>query len=449
MNSKEAKTYVLDTSVLIHSPAALLAFEENTVIVPFSVLDALGKLKTRPGEVGANAKECNRILSALCDNSEASISKGITTPNGGLIRVEGELEQDAIYIAKVYSSNAVLVTLDENQRVRANVAGVKAESYKHGQVNIKNGGYTGRASVMVPSKTMSEYASKGELPISSAVAIYDAHGEIKELFENQFVIIRDASDPSHTMLGRFTDGKIVKLRYIANSPVFGVTPRNVGQRFALEALLAPAEEAPLVILKGPAGTAKTFLAMAAGLEQTYERNPQYRRILVSRPNTKMDDDIGYLKGGEAEKIGPLIRPIADNITNLMPDKGNEKTKDGQRMADPSDELFASGVVVAQAMAYMRGRSICDNYIVIDEAQNATSNQILGLITRVGENSKIVILGDPDQIDHPYLDRLSNGLSYASEHMKGSHLCWQLTFEESECTRSALAAEAIARLTENN
>lgn len=446
MSSKEAKTYVLDTSVLIHSPAALLAFEENTVIVPFSVLEALGKLKTRPGEVGANAKECNRILSALCDTSNASISKGIATPNGGLIRVEGELEQDAIYIAKVYSSNAVLVTLDENQRVRANVAGVKAESYKHGQVNIKNGGYTGRASVMVPSKTMSEYASKGELPIYSAVAIYDAHGEIKELFENQFVIIRDASDPSHTMLGRFTDGKIVKLRYIANSPVFGVTPRNVGQRFALEALLAPASEAPLVILNGPAGTAKTFLAMAAGLEQTYEHS-RYSRILVSRPNTKFDDDIGYLKGDEQEKIGPLIRPVMDNLSNLMNTTRNDNTKDGQRMADPSKELFDSGVIVAQAMAYMRGRSICENYIVIDEAQNATANQILGLITRVGENSKIVILGDPDQIDHPYLDRLSNGLSYASEHMKGSPLCWQLSFEESECTRSNLAAEAIARLTQ--
>ena len=447
MLNQNVKTYVLDTSVLIHSPSALLAFEENSIIIPYSVLNDLGKLKARPGEIGANAKECNRMLSSLCAESKTRISDGIKTADGGTLRVEGTADESPIQIC-LNHEGSILVTQDENQRVKANVAGVKAESYKHGQVNIKNGGYTGRACVMVSSAKLSEYASKGELPLSDVHSAYNSDNEEVTLIENQFVIIQNASDPSHTMLGRVSGNKIVKLRYVTNSPVFGVQPRNVGQRFALEALLAPASEAPLVILKGPAGTAKTFLAMAAGLQQTYEQNPQYKRILVSRPNTKFDDDIGYLKGDEQEKIGPLIRPIMDNLSNLMPTKPSDMTKDGQRMNDPATDLFNNGVIVAQAMAYMRGRSICDNYIVIDEAQNASVNQILGLITRVGEGSKIVILGDPDQIDHPYLDRLSNGLSFASEHMKGSPLCWQLTFEESECTRSKLAAEAIARLTQD-
>lgn len=446
MLNSNVKTYVLDTSVLIHSPSALLAFEENNVVIPYSVIDDLSKLKARPGEIGANAKECNRMLSAMCAKSNVRISDGIKTPDGGILQVEGTAVENPIDIC-LKREGAILVTQDENQRVKASVAGVKAEGYKHGQVNIKNGGYTGRACVMVSSEKMSEYASKGELPLSDVLSAYNSDNEEIHLIENQFVIIQDASDPSHTMLGRVSGRNIVKLRYVTNTPVYGVTPRNVGQRFALEALLAPASEAPLVILKGPAGTAKTFLAMAAGLQQTYESD-KYKRILVSRPNTKFDDDIGYLKGDEQEKIGPLIRPIMDNLSNLMPTKPSEMSKDGQRMNDPATELFNSGVIVAQAMAYMRGRSICDNYIVIDEAQNASVNQILGLITRVGEGSKIIILGDPDQIDHPYLDRLSNGLSFASEHMKGSPLCWQLTFEESECTRSKLAAEAIARLTQD-
>ena len=246
------------------------------------------------------------------------------------------------------------------------------------------------------------------------------------------------------MLGRFDGEEIVPLRfYQRDHPVFGVSARNVGQQFALDALMNP--DAPLVILQGPAGTAKTFLSMAAALEQTYSKNV-YRKILITRPNAKMDADVGYLKGDERQKVLPTLRGLLDNMENLMQQDPRDRKKDGINCESPADTLLANGIVDAQAMAYMRGRSICRQFMIVDEMQNSTVNQVLSIITRVGEESKIVLLGDPNQIDNPYLDRISNGLVYAAERMRGSPLCWQITFNERESTRSPLAREAIERLT---
>ena len=182
--------------------------------------------------------------------------------------------------------------------------------------------------------------------------------------------------------------------------------------------------------------------MAAGLHQTLDTH-YYRRILVTRPNTKMDADVGFLKGDEKDKVMPTLRGLLDNVDNLMqPKRGS---KDGVPCASPLDLLLDDGTIEAQAMAYMRGRSITRQFMVVDEMQNATAVQALSIITRIGEESKIVLLGDPDQIDNPYLDSRSNGLMYSAERMKGSVLCCQIAFTESECTRSALASAAIQRM----
>ena len=210
--------------------------------------------------------------------------------------------------------------------------------------------------------------------------------------------------------------------------------------------MQPADKAPLVIVKGMAGTSKTFYSLAVGLEKMLN-NPtgEYRKILVCRPNAQFDEDIGFLPGDEQEKISPLMRPIIDNLEQLIDSNEQSRYENEAELHDKVEEVFSRGVIQAEALNFIRGRSIVKTYLIIDEAQNMTPNQMKGLITRAGKDTKIVLLGDPNQIDRPFLDERTNGLSYASEHMKGSPLCWQITLTAEECERSVLAADAISRL----
>ena len=276
----------------------------------------------------------------------------------------------------------------------------------------------------------------------------DDAGERKpvSLIENQFVLLRSDTEPKKTMLGRFHEERVTALRFGGVRP-FGVKPRSVGQQFLQEALLLPAEEAPLAIIQGPAGTAKTFYALAAGLEQVLEAEERpYRKILVCRPNAQFDADIGFLPGSEQEKISPLMRPIVDNLEILLDLEGKKKERrNEEELRGRIDYLFDTGIITAEAMNFMRGRSITDTWLVIDEAQNLTPRQVKGIITRVGKGTKVVLLGDPAQIDHPLLDTRSNGLTYASARMRGSPLCAQLTMLPDECERSPPALDAAVRM----
>lgn len=210
--------------------------------------------------------------------------------------------------------------------------------------------------------------------------------------------------------------------------------------------MQPAKKAPLVIVKGMAGTSKTFYTLAVGLEKLLN-NPtgEYRRILICRPNAQFDSDIGFLPGDEQDKISPLLRPIMDNLEQLIDSNEEERFSDEQILKGKLDEIFARGIIQAEALNFIRGRSILKTYLIIDEAQNMTPNQVKGIITRAGKDTKIILLGDPGQIDRPFLDERTNGLSYACEHMKGSPLCWQVTLTAQECERSELAMDAIQRL----
>lgn len=207
-----------------------------------------------------------------------------------------------------------------------------------------------------------------------------------------------------------------------------------------------AEEAPLVIIKGMAGTAKTFYSLAVGMEKVYNSTRgEYRRIIVSRPNAQFDDDIGFLPGSEQEKIAPLMRPLIDNLEQILDSDEEHRYEDETLLNDKIMEVFERGIIQTEALNYIRGRSITQTYLIIDEAQNMTPNQVKGIITRAGKGTKIILLGDPNQIDRPFLDERTNGLSYAAKYMKGSPWCFQITLSAEECERSDLAMDAVKRL----
>ena len=454
------KTYVLDTNILIQAPYALESFEDNHIVLPLVVLESLDALKQADGEQGGNARQVIRFLERL--RLQGSLVEGVALPAGGTLRLEVNhvgvplphgMDPDSASsrVLKVCRGliedglSTILVTRDIVTRIQAQMLGVPAEDFAADQVPSGAGHYTGRADVYVPDALLSLFKREG----ISAESLYTVDREGRQqpasLTENQFVILRSDREEKRTLLGRFRGGRVYPLCHNGCRP-FGVRPRSLGQQFMQEALLLSAEEAPLVILMGPAGTAKTFYSLAAGLEQVMEPESRaYRKILVCRPNAQFDQDIGFLPGSEQEKISPLLRPIVDNLEILL-DLEHKKERSGEEeLRSRINYLFDTGILTAEAMNFMRGRSITDTWLIIDEAQNLTPRQVKGIVTRVGRGTKVILLGDPAQIDHPLLDERSNGLSYASERMRGSPLCVQLTMQADECERSALALDASRRM----
>lgn len=465
------KTYVLDGSVLLYAPHAIFAFDDNIVVIPECVVNELHNISINgSGALRASAREFGVLLDTLLRETGGSFRDGIPLYAGGILRISDTSSPDArakiikgpldaILAGSTLCADPILVTRSAFQRVQASLYGVKAEEFKSEAVTSGRGAYEGRCILYVTNAEMNEFATTGKLSLDENRAYCatsmngDVLSEDYKLSYWEHVILTDMENSSHgTMLGVFNGKVISRLYNYAGSKdplVYGVSARNVGQVFALDALLAPPEEVPLVILRGPAGTGKTFLAVAAALAQTLEHTgtTSYRKILITRPNTKMDEDIGYLKGTETDKVLPALRGLLDNVDNLMPNHVSQWTKDEDRnQMTALESLMSQGIIIPQALAYMRGRSINNQIILVDEVQNATPNQVLSIVTRVGAGTKIVLMGDVDQIDHPFLDKRSNGLAYAAEHMRGSKTCRQITFVEDECERSALASEAIARLT---
>lgn len=455
------KIYVVDTNVLIQAPYGLQCFEDNQVVLPVVVLEELDNLKKAEGEIGANVRTTIRMLEEL--RLQGDLLEGVTLPGGGTLRVEKNYRDVALpsdlpetksdnRILKVClglsqekSEQVVLVTKDILLRIKAQIIGIKAEDFQTEQVLGHEAQYRGRISVYVSEDHFRDFKKKG-VPVEVVYQV-DENGKnvVPQLYENEFVILQSDQSAKKTQLGRVEHGVIRKLEYRKVQP-YGVSPRNAGQYFLQEALMQPAEKAPLVIVKGMAGTSKTFYSLAVGLEKMLN-NPtgEYRRIMICRPNAQFDEDIGFLPGDEQEKIGPLMRPIIDNLEQLIDSNEQSRYENEAELQDKVEEVFERGIVQAEAMNFIRGRSIVKTYLIIDEAQNMTPNQMKGLITRAGKDTKIILLGDPNQIDRPFLDERTNGLSYAAEHMKGSPLCWQITLTAEECERSKLAADAITRM----
>ena len=440
------KTFILDTNILIQTAGdALYGFDDNEVVVTHVTLEELDRKKTDMGEAGWGAREAIRKILALKDSGD--YIKGVRIGEG-IFRIEtnhthGSLPEgwdkarpDNLIIATAkalseLNDKVYLITNDAAMLIKARVAGVHAESYQNDQIDSEKL-YTGRCEIgAFPDDINKIYDNKTiDLPNLP---------EEDEIYENEFVCLKSGSQSA---LARYNEGKLHLIN--PKTRVFGIEPKNQGQSFAMNALMAPAEEIPLVILKGAAGTGKTYCALAAGLEQVYRGcEALYDSIIITRSNTLPEnEDLGFLPGSLEEKMGPLLAPFYDNVKSLL---RKDSKEDMSQIEMQTQDLMETGILQITSLAYIRGRSIPNSYIIVDEAQNMSRNQIKTLVSRCGIGTKLIIMGDPDQIDTPKLSKKSNGLVYLSEKMKGSKFCAQITFDENECVRSPLAAEAIKLL----
>lgn len=463
------KTFVLDTNVLLHNPNAITSFGDNKVVLTEAVLEEIDNFKKGHSELNVNARSVARFLDQLREKANkegGKLTDGVEMPNGGLLKVEtnhrdvplpesweqNKADNRILQVCKALQDegeNVYLITKDILERIKSDIMGVIAQDFESDKVQALDEQYKGRREVYASYEDICKFQQTGNMSINR-VFDCDELGNLAQvadqLVAHEFLIIRALENSDKTSVLAKVNSKgnaIQKLNFKDEHP-FGVTPRNVGQIFFQEALMADVENVPLVILKGPAGTAKTFYSLAVGLEMVVE-NSKFRRILVCRPNMSMDEDLGYLPGTEKEKIAPLMRPIIDNLEILVDSDKKHRYDDEEELSSKVRFLFEKQFIDTQAVGFLRGRSIVKHWLIIDEAQNLTPKQAKAIITRAGEGTKIILCGDPEQIDNPFLDQRTNGLSYAAEMMKGSELCIQVTADGEECVRSKLALEGAKRL----
>jgi PhoH-like ATPase len=429
------KNYILDTNVLLHDPGSLRSFQDNTVIVPIYVIEEVDHFKKEASELGRNAREVSRILD--CYREQGSLSDGVSLENGGRLRVDLDdehplgsangrtLSVDNLLLAHALKLRdrdpaipVILVTKDTNLRIKADALRIRAEDYETDRVN--------------PGDL---YPGVVELPLSAAQIRALRQGEPQpappgEFHPNQYAWARAAEEPSLSALARIApDRSEVRPLRVPARAVSGLVPRNKEQHFALDALLDP--EVSLVTLMGKAGTGKTLLAIAAGLHQV-EESGTYGRLLVSRPIFPMGNDLGYLPGEIEAKLNPWMQPIYDNLEFLLERQKGRKT-------NSLSKLLTDGTIGIEPLTYIRGRSIPGQFLVVDEAQNLTPLEVKTIITRVGEGTKIVLTGDLQQIDNPYVDAWSNGFNYLVQKFRAEPLAAHVELMKGE--RSVLAERA--------
>ena len=318
----------------------------------------------------------------------------------------------------------ILVTKDINMRVKAEALGLLAEDYKADQIVEPSEMYTGHAEVMVSQEMLDQFYRDKTLPVNGALA-----EDGRRFFANQFLMLVCKEAPSVTALARY-DGHNIELLRDPRHDIWGIRPLNREQRYAVEVLLD--DNIPLVTLAGKAGTGKTILAIAAGLQKVVN-DKIYRRLSVYRPVVPMGRDIGYLPGSEQEKLAPWMQPVYDNLEFLLNEGGGDKKNRG---SSKMDYLIDSNVLDIRALTYIRGRSLPHQFIIVDEAQNLTPHEVKTIVTRVGHGTKLVLTGDPYQIDSPYLDSTSNGLTHVVERFREQKIAAHITLQKGE--RSALA-----------
>lgn len=414
------KTFVIDTNILLFDPTAILKFEDNTVFVPMIVIEELDRFKRDQSENGRNARHFGRLVDGYRGKGK-SLATGIDLEHGGKLIIsttDGDVKSKAgidltindnkilanTLALKEKGENAILITKDINLRIKADALGVESEDYEASGVSREDI-YEGQRTIEITIAELKEFESNRFLAIDE--------NRIIGLYPNEYLIITEENNPNHRVYGRYHAGKggIVPLIRFREG-VWGIHPKNVEQQFAFDALLN--NEINLVSLVGKAGTGKTLLAIAAGLECAIGRQ-QFSRVLVSRPIVPMGRDLGFLPGDVNEKLGPWMQPIFDNIDFLF---GNQKANNQETTWD---ELINQGLLHVEPLTYIRGRSLPNQFMIVDEAQNLTPHEIKTIITRAGEGTKIVLTGDSEQIDSPYLDALNNGLIYCIDKLKGEDI----------------------------
>ncbi|MFZ5469226.1 MAG: PhoH family protein [Myxococcota bacterium] len=430
------KNFILDTNVLLHDPRSIYGFEEHNVIIPIYVIEELDSFKKDLSELGRNARMVARYIDGF--RSEGTLSEGVALPNGGTLKVsftdrelpasmaDGQLMDNRILATAIDAkikepdSPAVFITKDTNLRIRADALGLIAEDYDTERVEISEL-YSGYTELPVPAELVDQmYKPSAEIDVPQA----------DQLSPNQLVLLKDEANPSHTAMGRMSGAKnkVVPLIRTGKEGVWGVRPRNMEQSFALDLLLN--DEIKLVTIVGKAGTGKTLMAIAAGLQKTTEESV-YQKLLVSRPIFPLGRDIGYLPGDVEQKLNPWMQPIFDNVEFLMNlSRADKKAGRGYH------ELVDLGIIEIEPLTYIRGRSIPNQYIIVDEAQNLTPHEVKTIITRVGDNTKIVLTGDPFQIDNPYVDSTNNGLVHVVNRFRSEKVAGHITMSKGE--RSVLA-----------
>jgi|TARA_A100001011_G_scaffold380427_1_gene447728 PhoH-like ATPase len=443
------KNYVIDTSVFLSDAHCIYSFGNNDIFIPLKVLEEIDKHKKRQDSVGFNARKIIKTLDTY--REKKSLKDGFRIAKGkGILRVmtSDNIDRDvlpkdlisdvadnmivatALTIQKENTKRkTVLVSRDINLRVIANSVGIVSEDYITEQViDSSEKLYSGFASVLVDDEMVDQFYAEKPVILDEDLL---KQQKIK-LQPNQYVMLVSSSNEKKTALCRFsTHYQAVEVLF-KPTPQWGIESRNKEQSFALDLLYD--EATPLVTLIGGAGTGKTLLAILAGIEQTIMHGSEgtYRRIIISRPVQPMGKDIGFLPGTMEEKMGHWLKPIQDNLQTIM---GNDKQL--------IKGYFDKGIIEVEALTYIRGRSIPNSYIVIDEAQNLTAHEVKTILTRVGEGTKIVLTGDIEQIDNAYTNETSNGLAYAVEKLKGSKLSGHVTLQKGE--RSKLASLAAKLL----
>lgn len=463
------KVFVLDTNVLIHDPRSIASFEGAQVVVPMMVLEELDQFKSDNSERGRNARAVIRYLDAL--RARGSLREGVKIDGGSLVQVTAaDIERKCVNFPRGITDNyllnmvtcmkqdgldVVLVSKDLNVRVKADVLGIKAVDYTKEEVSREQF-YRGWVTIQVPSVQLKKPVPPDLIELS----------EEHSFTLNEYVIVQAQHNEHSYRIFRYVGDKQFKPIELSRLQ-WGIAPRNPQQAMVLDLLLD--DSIQCAILSGPAGTGKTFLALVAGLHKLLVDHT-YEKILISRPVIPLGPDIGYLPGTVGEKLHSWMQPIYDNMEFIMhvanasrqqfaiqeeeqrrfnqEKYGRRRERNKPQMAHhptfPSlDELVHRGKVSLEAITYMRGRSIPYQFIFIDEVQNLSPHEVKTIVSRVGEGSKIVLAGDPYQIDSPYLDFVSNGLMVASERFKGHRLFGSVFLETSE--RSELSKMASSLL----
>ena len=434
------KTYVLDTSVYLTNAECIYAFKNNDIHVPLKVFEEIDKHKKRQDAVGFQARKIIRIWDEL--RASGSLDKGVRIRKGlGIIKsisAAGISDEDlpcdldtkipdhliiatALKAQRESTRKIILVSRDINMRVIADAVGLTSEDFQNNQVvDTSENIFTGYTTILVDDQDIDRFYEKQNVYV-----------EDKSLHTNQYLMLVSNANEKKSALARYISPSMPLRQLSRAHKIWGIKPRNKEQQFLMDALMDPTIE--IVTAIGKAGSGKTICAIAAGLEQTIdETKSQYTRIIVSRPVQPLGKDIGFLPGTMEEKMSPWLMPIQDNLQFLM---GNDKLT--------LDIYMQKGTIEIEALTYIRGRSISNAFIIIDEAQNLTTHELKTIITRVGEGTKIVLTGDVEQIDNVYIDATSNGLTHAVEKFKRFELASHITLTKGERSRVAtFAAENL-------